>query len=591
MAGMVRHLMAGALVASLVLPAVAWAAPATTSTVDYRFRPQLLKLLVERVPSVLHSQDKKTGRFGTGVFIVDDQNVIMGLAAAWATPDKDNPYYHSPEVLRAIVAGGDALIAAQDKAGRWVFRKKDNSTWGDAFKPWTYSRWIRTYQLVRSAMAPNDRKRWDKALLLGYNGIARGCLDKIHNIPTHHAMGLYFAGKVFGREEWCTTASAFLRQVAATQNPVGFWSEHSGPVVGYNAVYMDALGTYYGVSHDPAILPSLERAAKFHVNFTYPDGSPIETIDERQVYHPGVSMPNVGFTATPLGRGYLREQLARMQKAGRAVPTDAIASLLLYGQEGPADPVMPTDEKQHTFVTSDGNAGVVRNAPWCWCLSAYTSPQSSSRWIQDRQDFASLFHDRTGLLIGGGNTKLQPLWSNFTFGDISLLKHKAGDTDPSFIAPAGLIHIPSEAHLSPDASAISFLYGDTSCSLAVRPESDDVADITMSVADVKETTPVEGHLTFMPTQGRKWQTPSGLSGTIAEGTSFTLTSEQCKGAFIHAGWRVKMPKGSTLTWPVCSHDPYKKDGSSTLEKDRIVLTLPFNKGRLTQVVKVSVPAN
>ena len=32
-----------------------------------------------------------------------------------------------------------------------------------------------------------------------------------------------------------------------------------------------------------------------------------------------------------------------------------------------------------------------------------------------------------GVFLGGGNTKLQPLWSTFTVGDVSLLKHKPGD--------------------------------------------------------------------------------------------------------------------------------------------------------------------
>jgi len=35
-----------------------------------------------------------------------------------------------------------------------------------------------------------------------------------------------------------------------------------------------------------------------------------------------------------------------------------------------------------------------------------------------------------GLILGGGNTKLQPAWSSFTLGDITILSHRP-DTQPT----------------------------------------------------------------------------------------------------------------------------------------------------------------
>ena len=125
--------------------------------------PQLLESLVSAVPDILSSQ-KENGQFGTEPWVCRDQNVLFPLSTAWAL--EQSLYHHTPEVLNAIVRGGDALIEAQDEQGMWTFRKKDHSTWGQILMPWTYSRWIRAYRLVRDAMPYDARARWEQALLL-----------------------------------------------------------------------------------------------------------------------------------------------------------------------------------------------------------------------------------------------------------------------------------------------------------------------------------------------------------------------------------------------------------------------------------------
>ena len=281
----------------LALLAIAWAAVGD----EWRFKEDCWTELVSSIPGILRSQDPATGRFGKGIWIVTDQNVVLPLAAVWALPHQKNPYYHRDDVLQAIMSAGDALIDDQDERGRWEFRKKDGSTWGPIYMPWTYSRWIRAFGLIREAMPADRRERWETALKLGYQGIAKTALGRVHNIPAHHAMGLYHAGQLLERPEWCQQAKAFLAKVCAAQDKGGYWSEHMGPVVAYNFVYTDALGVYYALSKDGSVLPTLQRAARFHADFTYPDGSRIETIDERNPYHTGVAPGTVGFTFSPEG--------------------------------------------------------------------------------------------------------------------------------------------------------------------------------------------------------------------------------------------------------------------------------------------------
>jgi hypothetical protein len=533
--------------------------------------PELLKSLVSAVPDILSSQ-KENGQFGTEPWICVDQNILLSLAAAWAL--EKSPYQHNPEVLSAIVRGGDALIEAQDEQGMWTFRKKDYSTWGQILMPWTYSRWIRAYHLVRDAMSDDARARWERALLLGFEAISKTGLHRIHNIPAHHAMGLYFAGIVFEREDWKAQAQTFLWKVVETQSPYGWWSEHFGPVIRYNFKYSDVLGVYYAMSEDEKVLDALERAARYHASYTYPDGSAVDTVDERNPYHSGMQLGNPGFSHTPAGRGYLMQQHTLYLKAGNRFDADYAAHLLLYGGEGPIEKIAAARDRD-TYSMGD-QALIVRRRPWFLSLSAFVCEPPDNRWIQDRQNFVSVFHDRTGLIVGGGNTKLQPLWSSFTVGDPSLLKHIPGDEDPDFHPTGFLLHVPDHASIreEEDAPGLLFCYGQETCGVTVVPRSDTELNLIYE-ATTTSGRPVEAHLTLIPHLDRPLRVASGEQ--IRLGEEPLAWSADGDGSWIeHAGWRLSLPRGARVIWPVLPHNPYWKGGEATIEEARLVVTLPFS---------------
>ncbi|HLJ15795.1 MAG TPA: hypothetical protein VKV15_14950 [Bryobacteraceae bacterium] len=526
-----------------------------------RYKDRCLKDLVSQVPQILASQDSKTGRFGTGIWVVIDQNVLLPLATAWSYKDPRNPYYHSPQVLTAIVKGGDALIEAQDAKGEWVFNKKDGSVWGMIYQPWTYSRWVRAFQMIRGAMPSSERARWEKALLLGYNGISvQERTATLHNIPAHHAMGLYFACKVFSRPEWCVQAANFLHREAAAQYSDGYWSEHSGPVVLYDTVYVDALGTYLAVSKDESVRPVLRKAAVFHAHFTYPDGTDAETIDERNPYLGKVRVPNVGFTFSPEGRAYLMRQI---QLLHGPIPADDAASLLLWGQEGEAVDCAQGDSD---YTLPSGEATVRRRGPWFLVASAFTAPVIQRRWIQDRQNFVSVYHDETGLIVGGGNTKLQPRWSNFTVGNMSLLRLKPGDENPNFIPPPGIQHVPDAAHLVHNGNTlgVELIYGSHHGRIALTIVNRNRLEYTIAGDPA-----MAAHFTILPHMGKQISTAAGQRTALS-----AAAFDWHPGAWIeHAGVRYLLPAGAVARWPVLPHDPYKKDGHADADQGRIVIDL------------------
>ncbi len=566
---------------------IAATAPATQPTDEFNYKQRLLPILVEAVPGLLKTYDKETGQFGEGIWTCRDQERMYPLAVAYATPDPDNPYYKDQHLLEVITKAGDALIEDADETGQWVFRKKDGSTWGSRWMPWTYSRWIRTYGLIREDMEPTRRQAWADALTLGYEGISATQLRSVHNIPAHQAMGLYVAGQVLERPEWSLQASAFMMQVVQKQSEGGYWSEHRGPVVVYNAVYTDVLGTYHALSGDERVLAALEKAALFHYHFRYPNGHNVETIDERNPYRARVETGNVGFTTSPLGRLYLAEQ---WEHAGwENLAPDLIASLILYGREGSL-PDRAGIARNGTFVLAEDDtakAATFRRGPWFACLSAYTSPVVNNRWIQDRQNLVSIYHDRVGLIVGGGNTKLQPAWSTFTVGDTSLLQHTPGDTRPNFQPKGELFHVPSEAELRTEPKpALTLTYGPAQCRAQLRFVDDDTLEYVVAASGQGEQ-PAAAHVTLIPRIGESIATAAGIKTTLSD-EPIEWSADQVGGRLLHGGFVLELPPTASVHWPALPHIPYRKDGHAEPSEGRIVVRVPLDSPAETQTVRIRV---
>ena len=563
------------LLAALAVLAAALSLRAAT-TAPWPDRTWLIASLVHEVPEILKTQDPESGRFGSDPWVCMEQNVIFPLAVAWATQDPANPYHHDAGLLQAICRGGEALTAEQDPQGMWVFRKKDNATWGQIHMPWTYSRWIRSYALVREAMPAASREIWERGLLLGFRGIRRYMDHEVQNIPAHHAMALYIAGQCFENADWQEAARTFMARAVAAQDPAGFWSENYGPGLGCSMVYMEAIGTYYAAAHDASVLPALERGARFHAALLWPDGTPITTVDERQVYHRERSIGNVGFSHTAAGRGFLVRQTQMLRDQGGLVNADYAATMLVYGGSGEGETAVVQGD-QARFVLGDHKALVQRDRPWQVCLSAYSCPPPRNRWIQDRQNLVDVFHEDLGLLIGGGNTKLQPYWSTFTVGDPNQVRHRSGAANPDFTPTTDLRWVPTRSALNPDTTppSLDLIYHGHSGRVTAAVAADGGLLLTYDAIALAGS-PFAAHVPFLKRQGRI-RFAAGQALYLAEAT-VTLTQAQSGDWFEWDGMRVDIPPGATLLWPVRQHNPYAKDGLAPLASAKLVMSLPFGPG-------------
>src|SRR5690606_30685604 len=133
------------------------------------------------------------------------------------------------------------------------------------------------------------------------------------------------------------------------------------------------------------------------------------------------------------GRALLAHQLpliAAQDPAG----LEAAEFLLLHL---PADGALAYRSAPERRFLMGGDALIAREDPWIVSLSAYCCERTPNRFIQDRQNLISIYHRDAGLIIGGGNTKLQPFWSTLTVGD------------PRLVSPVGATR---ETNLAPDAA-------------------------------------------------------------------------------------------------------------------------------------------
>jgi hypothetical protein len=229
----------------------------------------------------------------------------------------------------------------------------------------------------------------------------------------------------------------------------------------------------------------------------------------------------------------------------------------------------------------------LRHGPWFTCMTSYHTEPPQNRWIQDRQNFVSLFHDDCAVILGGGNTKLQPLWSTFTVGDPNLLKHKPGDEDPNFFPPPGIRHVPTDAKLDPEKGLLDLDYGGVPCSVSVDISDPKKAKLTYRLLSPRPDR-VEAHVTLLPKIGVEWKTASAESGTLSA-TPLKLSPGEAGKWFEHRGWRISVPSQASIQWPVLPHNPYTKDGHAEPHEGRIVMTLPFDAKTSQYEITVEVP--
>ncbi len=572
------------------------------------FRLRLIHALEAKVDPIL-SSGRPNGQFGTEPWIVRDQDVTLTLAILYKSGL--SRFQGDPVLLEAVAAGGRYLRKRQDEKGMYLFNKKDNTEWGMIYMPWTYLRWMVAYDLISEDLAEADRVIWEDGLVLGYSGISELELSSasniypgplpfeappkegeiipwIHNIPSHHASGLYLAGQRFGRPEWMQQAVTYMHGVVDYQSEYGWWTEHVGPVVLYNRVYLEALALFYNFSRDEEVKGALERGNTFHFNYTYPDCSSIETVDERNpsppveevddgkggiVYRPKIMPVHPGMLYSDDGRALLGSILEELESRGTP-EVDNAEFLLLCLPDELDDPRLKATPPSRYRMGQESL--LVREAPWLVSYSGYCAPRTPNRFIQDRQNLLSIFHRETGLIIGGGNTKLQPRWSTMTVGDIALVSPEGSTRETPLAPESDLAYVPESVSIEetdPRAWTMRISTGGAVMVVGTKILSDQSLVITArlekAAPDGRKTA---AHLTFIRYGESQVQFSDGSTAILGE-EAFERSGVASIG---YHGWNLTLPEKARVSWPVLPHNPYMGDGRAQIAEGRLVVSLPMD---------------
>jgi len=526
-------------------------------------RAKILGHLTRGVAAAKKRFDKKTGRFlaDGGGWAVTMQDVILPLALLYAADDAANGLRGKRELLALASRGGDALRDWQYPDGQVEFIKPDGSRWGPTYMPWTMYHWLEAYALLREHLDPKRRRRWEKGLRLAFEGSAaqQRRNKRIHNIPTWHAMALVRAGQVFGVDDWRDLGTEKCLAAARHQHPDGYWPEGSGPTGSYNRVYVHALGLYHMFTGDEAVLDCLRRAIDFHLHFTYPDGSMVETVDGRVKYHDRVGITGLpGFGVTPEGRGFAHFLVDRMvEHSPKGALSPHLASTWQYVPEG-SEKAPPQSRRSYAAAhpPKGRRAFVRRQGPWFICLSGYLTPprerekNAGSRWIMDRAQHVSIWHEKAGLVVGGGNSKNDPDRSTFVVWSGNRCTH---------VADSG------ELSSTKKGDVITLRYGHATCKVRVKVLGASSIELAFSASAPRGSSvtaafgmPFRTGWKLTDSEG---QAPSRVDPLRTWGEAWAGNNRPPRW-FETDAYRVEVPPGSAVAWPVYPFNPYAIDGAA-----------------------------
>jgi hypothetical protein len=496
---------------------------------------------------------------------------ILAPAVLYSKQHAFNPRYRDPAMLDLAIRIGD-LLASENERGK--FTPRLDSDWD------TYT-WLEAYRLIGGDLSPQRRERWKRAILENVTPYESQAAERVDfpwyqspfigTSPNHYsqwAQLLYLSGMMFDKPPWVKLGRTILHRFAATeQTPDGFWGEHSGngPTTGYDHLTLSTVAFYYEHEKDPAALQALRRSLDFHKNFTWPDGTPVETINDRNRYWGVSPWAQFGYSHFPDGRryaefltGFFSAEKMTMEILGR------LAQDALYYHDGPLSPI-PQDLDDYSYRMSLP-AGIRKTGPWTVCMSGLIATQAvTSQYYLDRQANLSVFHSRLGLIVSGANSKRQP--------ELATFQERLDGT---------IYHLPlsSRLQMSDTVDRLSLAFNSFFSDLYVEsPEKQSLK--WHSTITGRGTPPEDASLTLQLVLHAGETLQTATKNITLSSEPLNLSPEEIGGWIRHHGWTLRVGPEARLRWPVYPYNPYQNAPETTLDHAVGALSVPLRmkKGR------------
>ncbi|MBX3242138.1 MAG: hypothetical protein KIT80_14205 [Chitinophagaceae bacterium] len=491
---------------------------------------------------------------------------IMASSVLYAKKNPANKQYRNPKMLALSLRIGD-LLANENEKGQFADRLGAN---------WDTYMWLEAYRLLEEELGEERKHRWKREIIKLLNPYEAYCVSLaktarynvpfLNTSPNHfsiYASELFLAGRIFGIKHWEKIGAEVMhRYVTEEISPDGFWGEHHHllPTSGYNYLTVSSVALYWEHSKDPAALKALRKATNFHQYYTYPDGTPVEVINDRNRFWGVSPWGQFGFSNFPDGRRYaaflasfFTPENIRMDVLGR------LAQNALYYHEGRLESIPQDHAAYHHKMSID--AGIRKTQPWVAAYSALMSTQAvNNTFFLDRQGYLSIFHEKKGLVITGANSKRQPELATF-------MEQLSG----------AVYHLPINARLQMNDSIdrISLAYNTFFSDIEILKPSEQKIEFRV-VVHGKGTPAEEAGLNFQLClkPGEVLETAAG-GKYVLDKTPVELSPKDIGGWLRNNGWTLQVDPNASLVWPVYPHNPYADKPENSLEKAVGVLTIPL----------------
>lgn len=551
--------------------------PPVSTAADPPLAELYMKILVEGTGRALEAQSDD-GRYNSSVEMKNKpqarldqyaQMAIYPVAYLYKTSHPLNPYSGQKRLLDSAIACGD-LLSGYESETVWPLGN------------WTLYAWIEAFDLIKDSLGVERKAAWTERIkywvghYLGYVQLSRGKRNytavELGVSPNHYSLyviTVFRAGQVFGHPEWVKLVREEYKNLLRTQHPDGYWAEHHGPVNSYNRVTTHGVGLYYALTGDPEALEALRRAKDFNLRFTYPDGSAVSVIDERNRYSPGIkaSWGLLGHSHFPDGRRYnrlmtlkLMERMGLAQDGSGKVRASSgrkpsfldltwILDNLKYSAAGDESPAPQEIDSYEARLIS--GAYLLRRGSWIVCLSGIVSPPwEGNRFFLDRYTYLEVWHEKLGVVIGGGNTKRQPQIAGLLM-------------EPSHSA---LDFRPRESRITCQADTLVLELGFDKFRARKKVAIIDDRTVKITVDFTETTQPIlwpnryECNLQLQLKAGEQISTAAGQNLALSNEKRHYL-EEQIGSGIETAQWSFEVPQGKTsLRFPFLPFSNYNIDG-------------------------------
>jgi hypothetical protein len=489
---------------------------------------------------------------------------MFAAAVLYAREHKTNPSFHDKNKRELALALGDRFAeqSEQDKADN----KQDYE--------WEIHFWLDTYRLLENDLGDKRRARWRKEIEKIVTWFARETAGRIDfpryqgpyiRTSTNHfalfASTVYLAGRVLQNKEWETLGARALHRLAAEEQTAdGYWGEFTdnGLATGYNYLTMCCVALYWEHSGDKDALEALRRATDFHKHFTWPDGTPVETINGRNRHWAVSPWGHFGFSHWPDGRqyaafltGFFTGQKLSSRDLGR------IAQSALYFHEGPTAPI--PQEMTNSVHQMKVPAGIRKTGPWTVCLSGLIDTPIDSQFTLDRQGHLSIYHEKLGLIVTGANSKNQPELATFV--------EKTKDRVTT-------IPLSSRLRMNDERDRLGLGYNTFFAEAEVTKPAAEQVKFRFAITETgrNRLQAVRLNLQLVLKAGEPLETAK--TKIVLDDKRIELGPDQIGGWIRHRGWTLTVDPTARLVWPVLPFNPYRNAPETDLRYAVGVLSVP-----------------